>query len=138
MTKNNHELARRFFNAIGSGDVPDELFTGDLQAWLLSSGSTDRDRFIGGIRLLAAAVDGDLVYDIRSLTAEEDRVVAEVTSDWRLINGERAQNRHIFLFRVRDGKIAAVDEYMDPSVPRETIGPLLQQMMENEGWFAGS
>ncbi len=130
MSDNNHELAKRFFTAIGSGDVPDELFTEDLQAWLLSSGSTDRERFIGGIEMLAAAVDGELIYDIRSLTAEEDRVAAEVTSDWRLINGQRAQNHHVFLFRIRDGKIAAVAEYMDPSVPREIIGPLLQQMME--------
>lgn len=131
MANNNHELARKFFAAVAAGELPNDLVTDDLRAWTLSSGATDRDRFAGGIKLLAAAVDGDLVYDIRSLTAEEDRIVAEVTSDWPLINGERARNHHIFLFRVRGGKIAAVDEYMDPSVPREVIGPLLQQMMEN-------
>ena len=76
--------------------------------------------------MLAAIVAGELVYTIESLTAEEDRVVAQVSSDWKLVNGERAQNRHMFLFRIRDGRIASVAEYMDPRVPREVIGPLIQ------------
>ncbi len=125
-TSNHHQLARDFFAAVASGTLPDDLVTPDLTAWTLSSGDADRARFAGGIRMLAAIVAGELAYTIESLTAEEDRVVAQVSSDWELVNGERAQNRHVFLFRIRDGRIASVADYMDPRVPREVIGPLIQ------------
>ena len=124
-----HQLAREFFAAIGRGDINDSLVTPDFRAWILTSGDIDLARFTGGIRALAAAVKGDLVYEISSLTAEDDRVVAEVRSDWELVNGQRAQNRHVFLFTLREGRVAAMSEYMDPVVPRETLGPLIQQLM---------
>jgi ketosteroid isomerase-like protein len=130
MTANSgHQLARDFFAAVASGHLPEELVTPDMTAWTLSSGDSDRERFAGGIKMLAAIVSGELVYDVLSLTAEDDRVVAEVTSDWALVNGERARNRHVFIFQLRDGRIASVSEYMDPAVPREIIGPLIQQTL---------
>lgn len=128
-TERAHELAREFFAAIGRGDITDELVTPDFRAWILTSGDLDLPRFTGGIRALAAAVAGDLVYEIDSLTAEDDRVVAEVRSDWELVNGQRARNRHVFLFTLRDGRVASMSEYMDPVVPREILGPLIQQLM---------
>jgi len=88
-------------------------------------------RFKAGIKMLSMVVSGELVYQIISLTAEEDRVVAEVSSDWSLINGDRARNRHVFVFGLRDGKIASLAEYMDPAIPREKIGPLIQKMLSD-------
>ncbi len=127
-----HQLARDFFAAIGRGEITESLVTPDFSAWVLTSGDVDLPRFAGGIKALAAAVAGDLVYQVESLTAEEDRVVAEVRSDWELVNGQRAQNRHVFLFTLRDGRVASMAEYMDPSVPREIIGPLVQQLMAKQ------
>ncbi len=124
-----HQLAREFFVAIGRGEITENLVTPDFRAWIMTSGDVDLPRFAGGIKALAAAVAGDLVYEIDSLTAEDDRVVAEVHSDWELVNGQRAQNRHVFLFTLREGRVASMAEYMDPSVPREILGPLIQQLM---------
>lgn len=124
-----HQIARDFFSAVAKGELTDELITDDLQAWTLSSGKADRARFAGGVKMLSMAVEGELVYQIDGITAEDNRVVAEVTSDWSLINGERAQNRHVFIFGIRYNRIARVDEYMDPVVPREIIGPLIQKML---------
>lgn len=126
----NHQLVRTFFTAIAAGDLPDDLLTDDMTAWTLSSGDFDKARFQGGIKLLAGIVSGCLRYEIDSLTAEDDRAVAEVRSDWTLINGETVQNHHVFLFRFRDGKVAALREYMDPAIPREKLGPLMQSVME--------
>ncbi len=131
-TSQAHQLARDFFAAIGRGEITESLVTPDFSAWVLTSGDVDLPRFAGGIKALAAAVAGDLVYQVESLTAEEDRVVAEVRSDWELVNGQRAQNRHVFLFTLRDGRVASMAEYMDPSVPREIIGPLVQQLMAKQ------
>ncbi len=129
MSNPNHQLARDFFSAVGNGVLPMELITADLTAWTLSSGEADKARFEGGIKMLAAVVEDELVYQIDAITAEEDRVVAEVSSDWPLINGDRAQNKHVFSFVIRDGKISRVMEYMDPAIPKEKLGPLIQKMM---------
>ena len=59
-------------------------------------------------------------------------MVAEVSSDWALINGQRARNRHVFIFRIRDGRIAFVAEYMDPAVARDIIGPLIQATLAGQ------
>ncbi len=126
-----HRLAREFFAAVGRGQLPDSLVTPDMSAWTLSGGDTDLARFAGGVKLLAAVVaPGALVYDIASITAEDDRVVAEVRSDWPLVNGQRAQNHHVFAFRVRDGRIAHVAEYMDTTVPKTVIGPAIQALLQ--------
>ncbi|TGD71114.1 ketosteroid isomerase [Mangrovimicrobium sediminis] len=126
-----HQLARNFFAAVGRGHLPEDLVTPDMTAWVLSSGDSDLARFNGGIALLAALVEpGKLVYEIQSITAEEDRVVAEVSSDWPLVNGQHARNDHVFAFRVRDGRIAHVAEYMDTRVTREIIGPAIQVLAQ--------
>ncbi len=124
-----HRLAREFLAAIGRGEITDKLVAPDFTAWTLTSGDSDLPRFAGGVKMLAAAVVGDLVYEIDSLTAEGDRVVAEVRSDWELVTGQRAQNRHVFLLTLRDGRVASMSEYMDPAVPREILGPLIQQLL---------
>jgi ketosteroid isomerase-like protein len=121
-----HRIAQRFFAEVAAGELPDDLVTPELEAWTLSSGYADRARFQGGIAMLAEIVEGDLHYDILSLTAEADRVVAEVSSDWALVDGRRVQNRHVFIFRIDNDRIAGVAEYMDPAVPREVLGPLIQ------------
>lgn len=129
-SSNNHQLARDFIAALSAGDVPDELLTPDMTLWTISSGtSSDKARFQAAIKMLASITDDAIVYDIVSLTAEGDRVVAEVKSRGTLINGETFENNHVFLLRVRDGKIAEVAEYMNPIVVREKIAPLLQQAM---------
>jgi len=127
--ESSHRLARDFFAAIGRGEITEDLVTPDFKAWVLSSGEIDLPRFAAGMKAFSAAVAGDLVYQIDSLTAENDRVVAEVHSDWALVNGERAQNQHVFVFTLRDGKVARMAEYMDPAVARDIIGPVVQQLM---------
>lgn len=130
MTSNHHQLVHDFFNAISHGSLGDDLLSRDMTAWTLSSGDMDRARFVGGTLAMAAAVQGELRYDILSITADDARAVAEVTSDWPLINGQRACNRHVFVLTLSGDKITHVSEYMDPRVPREILGPVIQQIMQ--------
>lgn len=125
MSQGTHELVRSFFTAIAAGQLPDELVTPDMAFWSVNSGSSDRARFHGGIKLLASIFGGTLAYHIDAITAEGDRVVAEVRSTGTL-QGEPFDNTHVFLFRVRDGRIAAVAEYMNQFVVRDRIVPLMQ------------
>lgn len=129
MSQDNHQLVREFFIAISSGNLPDEMLTDDMTAWTATSGETSRARFQGGVKMLAEIFGGTLVYTIDVLTAEEDRVVAEVQSHGTLINGDPFHNIHVFIFRIKNGHIASVAEHMNQFTVREKIVPLMQALM---------
>ena len=133
MTSSHRQLIRDFFTAIPSGNVPDDLLTPDMTFWSVNGGTAEKARFQGAMKILASIFSGDLAYTIDSLTAEDDRVVAEVRSHGTLINGEATSNTHMFLFRIRDGRIASVAEYMNQLVVREKIAPLMLAAMTNSG-----
>jgi ketosteroid isomerase-like protein len=129
MSEKNKQLVRDFFKAIAAGELPDALAAPDMMAWTVSSGDTDRARFQGGVKLLAAIFGGTLVYTVDVLTAEDDRVAAEVRSHGTLVSGEPFENSHVFLFRIRDGRIAWVAEFMNQFTVRDKIVPLMQAAM---------
>jgi ketosteroid isomerase-like protein len=59
------------------------------------------------------------------MVAEGDQVTLEWTSRARTAAGEPYENFCIGVFTVRDGRIAAVREYMDTGYARRTaFGPL--------------
>ena len=123
------QLVRQFFDGISCGEVPDQLLTPDMTFWSVNSGEADKARFLGGIKVLAQIANKSIQYTFVSLTAEDDRVVAEITSKGTLISGESISNNHVFLLRLRDGKIASAAEYMNQKVVQEKIVPLMQELM---------
>jgi len=51
MIQLNHQVARDFFEALSTGDVPDSLLTPDMAAWTTSTGAwSDKARFQSGIK----------------------------------------------------------------------------------------
>lgn len=129
MTRTHQQLARDFLREISGGNLPDDLVAPDMTFWSVNSGQSEKERFHAGVKALAAIFDGTLTYHVDMLTTEEDRVVAEVRSEGTLTNGEPFQNDHVFLFRIRDGRIAFVGEYMNQFVVRDKIAPLMQSLM---------
>lgn len=133
MNQSSHRIARDFFAAIAGGDLPEQLVTPDMAAWTVTSGATDKARFQGGVKLLASIFGGTLTYTIDALTAEDDRVVAEVRSHGTLAGGEPFQNTHVFILRVREGRVASVAEFMNQDAVRDKIVPLMQAAMAGDG-----
>ncbi|MCE7795080.1 nuclear transport factor 2 family protein [Sphingobium sufflavum] len=131
MTQNpSHRIARDFFAALSNGALPLEMLTDDMTAWTTTSGvQSARERYAGGIQMFATLFPNGLLYTVESLTAEEDRVVAEVQADGLLSNGDIFQNRYVFVLRLREGRIAAVAEHFNPDPVRNQIVPLLQHVM---------
>ena len=109
MTQAHHDLARSFFAALSAAALPDELLTDDMTAWTTTSGvDAPRASYQRGVAMLGALFQGGLSFTVDSLTAEGDRVAAEVQSAGTLVNGEPFANRYVFLLRIRDGRIASV------------------------------
>jgi uncharacterized protein len=130
MTQHLHDLARAFFVALNAGDLPDALLAPDMTAWTSSAGvDWPRERYQGGVKLLHSLFAGDLTYNVDSLTAQDDRVVAEARGTGTLVNGETFANRYVFVFTVHDGRIASLAEHFDPRVVERQLIPLIQARM---------
>lgn len=125
MKHQNYTLAREYFAAVSNGELPDDLVTPDMTGWITTGGTMDKASYQHLIRLLAAMCARPLRFTIKSLTAEEDRVVAEAESEGTLVNGEEYRNTYVFVFRIRDGRIAAVAEHYNALIVQEKLLPLL-------------
>jgi ketosteroid isomerase-like protein len=123
--KTSYQLARAYFDAVTAGELPDELLTPDMTAWITTGGTLDKSTYQQMIRILKAMCATPLVFTIQALTAEEDRVVAEATSLGTLVNGEEYRQTYVFVIRVRDGRIAAIAEHYNALVSQEKLIPLM-------------
>jgi uncharacterized protein len=127
MTHPNHQLVRDFFAALSGGSLTSQFFTDDMTAWTTTSGRTSpKEGYLAGVRIFQSLFPGGLTYTVDALTAEDDRVAAEVQSRGTLVNGVVFHNTYVFIFRIRDGRIASLAEHFDPQIVREKIMPLLQ------------
>lgn len=133
MTVANHEVARKFFAALSSGDLPDDLLTDDMTVWTTTSGTYGKARYQVGIRMLASVFSGGITYTVDSLTAEGDRVAAEVQGRGTLSNGETYHNFYVYILRIRAGRVAAVAEHFNPDPMLQKIGPLLREAIAKAG-----
>lgn len=129
MTQENREKVQAFFQALARGQFPDDLLAPDMEIWTITSGRSERARFEGGVKLLAAIFRGTLSYTIDVLIIEGERAAAEVRSHGTLANGEPYSNDHVFTFLLRGGRIASVREYMNAILVKEKIVPAMQAAM---------
>ena len=67
---------------------------------------------------------GGIDFTVHALTAEGDRVAAEVESHAPLVSGTTYNNHYHMLFEIRDGRIQVVKEYADTAHAREVFGNL--------------
>jgi len=122
------ELVHEFFAAVTAGDLPDSLLTDDMKAWTTTQGAMGKGAYQHLIRLLARISLEPLTFTIDSITSEEDRVAAEVHSQGTLISGEQYANTYVFVFRVRDGRIASVAEHFNALIVQEKMVPLVRRL----------
>lgn len=132
MTSASHQIVHAFFAAVTAGELPDSLLTPDMKGWITTQGSMDKAAYQRVIRLLAQMTARPLEFTIDSITAQDDRIVAEVHSQGTLINGEDYANTYVFVFRIRDGKIASVAEHYNALIAQEKLVPLMVELRRQE------
>jgi uncharacterized protein len=127
VTKANHEIVRKFINAMSDGHITDELVTPDFTVWVVGGEqAVDRESYVNGIANLPKVFPGKLAFTIHSLTAEDDRVVAEFSGNGTTTDGKLYRNNYLYLFKIRDGKVYFLAEYLNLD---EMRGILLPAMM---------
>lgn len=120
MTPANHQqTVTRFLELFSSGAVAETMamLTDDATWWVAGtmpiSGTYSKAQFE---QLLSGVLDtctGPIRIEPRTWTIDADRVALEAESFVDTRNGRRYNNHYHFLFRVRDGKVASVREYLD-------------------------
>lgn len=128
----NSQLVEQFLAGLSEGAVDDALLSDDMVFWSVNSGQSEKARFKQGIALLAQVANNSMVYHLDSLIVDGDRLVAEVSSEGTLIDGSSLENQHVFLFTLRQGRIAEVREFMNQYVVAEKVAPLMQKLMSQQ------
>jgi len=130
----NKALVTRYFNSIGTSDFEDvsQMMASELKFWCAAgTGAEESVVFTTPDQLMTDLRHslGDL-YDakvginpeIRSLTAEGDRVVAEVCIRGRSAHThEKYENLYVFLFWIRDGIFQEIHEHLDTSYANRVL-----------------
>ena len=138
MTNPNHQIVRRFIQAMTDGDITDDLVTEDFKVWIVANpGLVDKQPYVDGIALLPRVFPDKLAFTIHSLTAEDDRVIAEFSGLGTTAGGETYRNDYLYLFKIRDGKVYFLAEYLDLDAMRGTLIPAMTALPGIAEQFAG-
>lgn len=118
-TERNKQLAVAFFDALNRGDVAALLDAYAEDGYCLTTGNTLISGKFSKAQIKAAAgqifqvFPQGIRFTLHELTAEDDRVAVEASSEGMHVSGQRYTNQYHFFFRFRDGKVVEFKEYMD-------------------------
>lgn len=118
----NEALALDFFEALSSGDLEKlrpfldensvwEPMVKDIPGAGCYKGNTIIDEFLAPVRGMFAP--GDPKVHPQTLFSDGDYVAVESYSDGKLQDGRSYHNRYSWVFRMNNGKIGSLHEYMD-------------------------
>jgi ketosteroid isomerase-like protein len=115
----NKRVVARFFELINAGaqDEAVSLFTNDFIWSIPESIPGGGEKSAAELRELLTGItslfDGQPQYTVVSMTAESDRVSAELLGVGDLKNGNHYRNRYHMLFFLSGTSIRRVNEYVD-------------------------
>jgi ketosteroid isomerase-like protein len=128
MSESNREVIRRFFDYLNSGTPDMAMFTPDWTVWTLGTRSdSPGQEDLEGNRLLMALFPRGLDYKVESTLVDGDRAAARVKAQGTLGNGDEYHNDYVFLFELRDGLIARIEEFYDTAPVAAKLMPLLME-----------
>lgn len=96
------------------------------------SGRRERDTMVGTIDAFNALIPGGLNTSVKSVTAQDDRVVVEFEGDAVTSEGTPYKNQYCMVFYMtaaEGGQIRQVNEYFCNIHADEVLWPLVEKMM---------
>jgi ketosteroid isomerase-like protein len=129
-TDENKEVVLELYRGMNTRQYAEmwALFTPDAR-WGGGRASSADFGSIDGMRAIMVDpmpifTEGAITFTVHALTAEGDRVAAEVESFAPLVTGSVYNNHYHMLFEFREGRIAVVKEYADTAHARDVFGDL--------------
>ena len=126
-TQPNKQIITKFFELLTAADADAlmDLYTDDIEIWtagdLPLSGLHPRTELRGLIEGISGAFPDGWRFTVQMLTAEDDRVAAQVQGTGKHESGRVYQQKYHFLFWIRDGKITRFHEYFDTKHASEVL-----------------
>jgi uncharacterized protein len=126
----NKNVVLSFFENFSAGKIDAALaLMADTATWWVAgkpdkfvlAGTKTKTQFAEIVKGIGTAMPKGLRVTPKGLTAEGDRVAAEVESYGETATGKIYNNLYHFLFEVRDDKIQAVREYLDTMHAKEVL-----------------
>ena len=125
----NKALVREYFRRMQAGDPKAaEMMAEDITWWVPQSselGGTHR----GKAAVIALMGKGGELYQlplrvtIEEMVAERDQVCVQLVVEAKTAAGRPYRNDYHFAFRIRDGRLTAVREYVDTKYASELLFP---------------
>jgi ketosteroid isomerase-like protein len=118
-TEANKALVVQFFEEFSRGaiDRAFALVRDDATWWvpgtLPFSGTKTKAQYLQVVAAIKNGFPGGFTLQVTGMTAEADRVAAEVESRGTHTNGKAYSNKYHFLITIADGQFVHVKEYMD-------------------------
>jgi uncharacterized protein len=134
MSDNNKQVVLNFIEAMGRGDaeaaapcITEETFT-LAKGFGRFAGVRTHDTILATIAAFRQLMPEGMEPDIKTVTAEGDRVVVEFEGNGTLVNGEDYSNQYCMVFTLANGKITQVNEYFCTILADEKLWPLIENM----------
>lgn len=89
------------------------------------AGTRPREVMVGTIDAFARILPTGLRLAPRTVLAEGDRVMVECEGDGVTCEGTAYANHYVFLFTMKDGLVARIDEYFCNVLANEVLWPLV-------------
>jgi len=128
MTQTSHQIVKEFFAELEAGHLPEHLLADDFTAWTTTQGDLTKEQYAGAIPLLAKLTGGSIRFSVDSITAEDNRAVAEVRGKAKLVDGTDYANTYVFVFRFKGSQIAAIAEHFNTKIVMEKLVPLIARL----------
>lgn len=125
VAENNRALVLRLMRAMDKCDADTirEIIAPDATWWVLGVGTLDRETVIAQLEaLLGNARVAET--EILGTTAEGERVAVESKGNFEFADGRVYRNDYHHLYKVRDGRVIGVREYLDLRVTEAVFGSM--------------
>jgi uncharacterized protein (TIGR02246 family) len=135
MSTTTRDNINNYMNAIRAGDEAAlrDAFHPDATWWLpgdlpISKTWRGRDAILGEfLGAVMSRFDGETMrFTTHTVVVDGDRAVLEWTVEGMTVDGNPYKNDYLAVFEYRDGRIAAVREYMDTGVMGRLLFPEAQ------------
>ncbi len=128
----NRELAIRFVESMGSNDA--EAFASTLapDAVAVAKGTTNfagarnREMMIGGVEMFKQILPEGLQFEVTNVIANEDGAAVECKGNGTTSEGKAYCNDYCFVLKIRDGKVAHVNEFFCTKLADEVLWPMVE------------
>lgn len=95
------------------------------------SGVRERETMVGTISAFNQLLPGGLNIDVKSVTAQDDRVVVEFEGNATTSDGKPYHNQYCMVFTMENGLIKQVNEYFCNIHADDVLWPLVEAMSKD-------